>query len=221
MNKSIHAMLVASSIAFVTTISGCDEHERREQFESETRDLGSFSAVDLRGAAAIKIAVGQPEALKIEGSNYAVKGLRTEVRDNTLHIDAKKSGWAWFGDDEEVKLTISMPKLTSLRSNGAGNIDVTGLNGGDQEVRISGAHNLEASGQLDKLTLEMNGAGNVDYGKVSSQDATVTVNGAGQVLVRVSQTLSATMNGVGAIHYEGEPQKVESNLHGIGTISRK
>ncbi len=200
------------------TLSACEEHDA---LEAESRDLGQYSVIDLRGAADIKIAVGQSESLKIEGSDYAVKSLRTEVRDNTLFIEAKKTGWGWFRDSGELRLSITLPALESLRLSGASNIRVSGLHGGAQIVRAAGAHNIEATGQLDKLTVELDGAGNIDYGKVASQDAKVTVNGAGHVLVRVSQLLSATVNGVGAIQYEGDPQKVESNLHGIGSISRK
>ena len=218
MNTSARFLLVTGVAAIILGTAGCDRHE---QLEVESRDLGQYSAINLRGAAEIKIAVGQTESLKIEGSDYAVKALRTEVRDNTLFIEAKKSGWAWFGDGDQLKLTISMPKLTELKSSGAGSIDISGLDGGDQLISIAGAHNMEASGKLDKLTIELNGAGNVDFGKVAAQNAKVTVNGAGHVLVQVSQVLSATMNGVGAINYEGEPQKVESNLHGIGTIGKK
>jgi hypothetical protein len=218
MNNSIRCLLASACAIVVLSSAGCERHE---SLEAESRDLGDYTAIDLRGAAEIKISVGQPSSLKIEGSDYAVKGLRTEVRDNTLYIEAKKTGWAWFGDGDELRLTISMQKLLSLSSSGAGSIKMSGLNGGDQIVRIAGAHNLEASGQLDKLTIELDGAGNVDYGKVTTQDANVTVNGAGHVLVRTTQFLSATMNGVGAIQYEGNPQKVESSIHGVGSISRR
>ncbi len=209
--------LTLATLTFATLgLAGCE----RGSLEAESRDLGSFESIDLRGAAEIVIAVGQPASLKIEGSDYAVKGLRTEVRDNTLSIQAKKSGWAWFGDNDELKLTITMPKLTSLESSGAGHIEVSGLNGGDQRIRIAGAHSIEGQGKLDNLTIELDGAGNVDYGKVTVRDAKVTVNGAAHVLVQPTQMLQATMNGVGAINYAGDPQKVESNIHGIGTISR-
>lgn len=227
MNTPFRVIFGACAAAVALQFSACDS-ERESSYregsgatEIESRDLGKYSAIDLRGAAELNIEVGPAESLKIEGSNFSVKNLRTEVRGNTLYINSKKSGWAWFGDDDDLKLTIAMPSLTELRSAGAGNIRVRGLKGGEQLIKISGAHNLEADGTLDKLTIELDGAGNVDYGKVASQDATVTVNGAGHVLVRAAQNLQATMNGVGAIHYEGEPQKVSSNLHGIGTISKK
>jgi len=216
MNHSIRTLLAACSAAFALLLGGCD----REPIEAASRDLGTFEAIDLRGAAEIDVVVGQSASLKIEGSQYAVKNLRTEVSGDTLSIEAKKSGWAWFGDRDELKFTITMPKLTTLLSSGAGSIHVSGLNGGEQLVRIAGAHSIEARGQLDKLTVELDGAGNVDYSKVTTQDAKVTVNGAGHVVVKPTQSLSATVNGVGAIHYVGEPQKVESSIHGIGTISR-
>src|SRR5205085_2213005 len=132
--------------------------------EAESRDLGSFETIELRGAAELNILVGEPSAIKIDGTEYAVKNLTTEVHDSTLTIEARKSGWAWFGDRDELKLSVSTPKLTVLQSSGAGNIRVTGMKGGEQSVRIAGAHNIEAHGQLDKLTIELSGAGNVDYG---------------------------------------------------------
>jgi hypothetical protein len=217
MKNGIRSLSAVFGIITAIGFAGCD----REPLEAESRDIGSFEAIELRGAAELNIVVGQPAAIKIEGTEYAVKGLRTEVHDNTLSIEAKKSGWAWFGDRDELKLTISTPKLTTLQSSGAGNIEVKGLDGGDQTVRIAGAHNVEAHGKLDKLVVELDGAGNVDYGSVTSTEAKVTVNGAGHVLVRPTELLSATVNGVGAVHYKGEPQKVESNIHGIGTISRQ
>jgi hypothetical protein len=217
MNASIRSLALACVVASSFSLSACD----REPLEAASRDLGTFEAIDLRGAADVSIVVGEPSSVKIEGTEYAVKNLHTEVSNDTLSIEAKKTGWAWFGDRDELHLTITMPKLKTLDSSGAGNIKVSNLNGGDQVVHIAGAHNIVGQGQLDKLTVELDGAGNVDYGNVVSQEATVTVNGAGHVVVKPTQLLSATVNGVGAIHYKGEPQKVESSIHGIGSISRQ
>jgi hypothetical protein len=203
--------------AGIALAAGCN----REPLEAESRDLGSFESVNLHGAASIHILVGESATLKIEGTEYAVKKLRTEVSDGTLTLHAQKSGWAWFGDRDELKLTIGMPKLTHLDSNGAGSIVISHLNGGDQTVRIAGAHNIVADGQLDSVRIELDGAGNVDYGKVTAKSAEVTVNGAGHVLVKSTERLKGTVNGVGAIQYRGDPQKVESEIHGIGTVGRE
>ncbi|HYM34496.1 MAG TPA: DUF2807 domain-containing protein [Steroidobacteraceae bacterium] len=215
MRISMRSLALVSFAAI--SLAACD----REPLETASRDIGTFEAIDLRGAADIRITVGEPSSLKIEGATNAVQALRTEVADNKLTIEAKKNGWSWFGDRDELKLIITTPKLTALQSAGAGNINISGLNGGEQTLRIAGAHNVEARGTLDKLTVELDGAGNVDYGAVTAQEARITVNGAGHVLVKPTQLLIATVNGVGAIQYKGDPQKVESNIHGVGSIGRE
>src|SRR5215471_9866834 len=133
MNSGIRSSILNFSAVIVVGmvtlgLGGCE----RESLEAESRDLGSFEAVELRGAAELDILVGNSPSIKIEGTEYAVKNLRTEVHDNMLSIEAKKTGWAWFGDRDELKLTITTPKLTTLQSSGAGNIQVRGLDGGEQ-----------------------------------------------------------------------------------------
>ena len=230
MNHATRSVFVVFAAVSAFGLAACDDHRERDVRESEpretetrdlTHDLGQFSSINLRGAAELKIAVGAPESVKVEGSERTVSRLRTEVRNNTLYIVSKRKGFSWLGDRDDLTLSITLPKLESFQSNGAGNIELTGLNGGEQVVRVAGAHNIEASGELDKLTIELEGAGNIDYGRVAAKNADVTVSGAGHVLVQVSDVLSATMNGVGAIHYEGNPQRVESKLHGIGSISKR
>jgi hypothetical protein len=47
------------------------------------------------------------------------------------------------------------------------------------------------------------------------------VNGAGNVEVHATRSLRAEVNGVGAVRYAGDPAKVESELHGLGAITRR
>ena len=139
---------------------------------------------------------------------------------DTLVIDVAKSR-GWFSEHGRLKIIVTTPVLKSLESNGAGDIEINGLNGGDHELSLAGAHNVKAEGRVNKLTIELSGAGNVDYDKVVAADARVTVNGAGNVEVQATQSLRAEVNGVGAVRYSGDPGKVESELHGLGAITRR
>ncbi|MBC7984681.1 MAG: DUF2807 domain-containing protein [Candidatus Obscuribacterales bacterium] len=216
MHKSSVTLIALAAAAML--VAGC---ERSPRMEVESRDLGNFEAIDFHGAAEVKITVGEPAALSIEGSQRALKAIDTSVRDNVLYLRAEKSGWSFIGDQQKLKLSISMPKLTSFDSSGAGSVRITGLAGGEHLVRVAGAHNIEAEGTLDNLQIKLDGAGNIDYGKVVTQNAKVTVNGAGNVEVHPIVLLDARVNGVGAVHFVGEPQKVESAIHGLGAIKRK
>ena len=210
--------LMTGAIVFAAVLSGC---ERVPRMAVESSDLGRFDAVDFHGAAELNIVVGQPSEFSVSGGERAVKQLETSVRGNTLYLRAQKSGWSWFGDQRKLVLNIHTPSLISFVSNGAGDVHISGLAGGEHTVRIAGAHNVEAEGTLDSLTIELDGAGNIDYGKVKTREVNVRVNGAGNVEVDPTVSLDAQVNGVGAVQYRDEPQRVTSSIHGLGTIQRK
>ncbi|WP_455389528.1 GIN domain-containing protein, partial [Petrachloros mirabilis] len=68
------------------------------------------------------------------------------------------------------------------------------------------------------VTLE--GAGAYNSESLECNRATVTNNGAGAAIVRVSDELNATINGMGFIEYIGNP-KVTRSVHGIGLVSQR
>ncbi len=200
------------------------ERREREQrdVKTETRnfEVETFDAIDLRGAAEVEITLGGAPSVQITGSERAFRSLNVKVTGHTLDIDSAK-GRSWFGDTGRLKIVVTAPTLTKLESNGAGEIRIDGLTGGEGDFEFAGAHEVTATGTLDKLKIELSGAGSADFRKVISREADVTVNGAGNIEVHVAEDLRAEVNGVGAIRYTGDPQKVDSDLHGLGTISRK
>jgi hypothetical protein len=198
-----------------------DSREESSAKSSEhTRQVGDFQAVELRGAAELIVNIGSPTSVVLDANEKTLKHVETEVTGDKLVIDVAKSR-GWFTDHGHLKIIITTPKLTSLESNGAGEINIRGLDGGDHVLRVAGAHEVNAEGRVDNLTIELSGAGQVDYRNVVAGDAKVTVNGAGDVNVQATKSLRAEVNGVGAVHYSGEPQKVESELHGLGSIGRR
>lgn len=209
--------------------------ERRRDYESrrerddeggstksidEVRNVENFDSIELRGAAKLNITVGPATSLNISGSERVLKRVDTRVHGDKLVISVDKSR-SWFTNQGSLVVNITTPTLKSLESNGAGEIDIKGLNGGEQRLELAGAHQLNAEGHVDKLRLKLSGAGDVDLNKLTIAEARVTVNGAGNVELHVTDSLRAEVNGVGAVTYSGDPLKVESELHGLGSISRR
>ncbi|HTE41844.1 MAG TPA: head GIN domain-containing protein [Steroidobacteraceae bacterium] len=196
-------------------------HDARD-LKMDTRNfpVEAFDAVELRGAAEVVITLGSAPSLQISGTERALKSIDVHVGGHTLDIDAAK-GRSWFGETGRLKIVITAPTLTKLESNGAGEIRIDGFNGGDVDLEFAGAHDVVATGVVDKLKIELSGAGSADFLKVVAREADVTVNGAGNIELNTTESLRAEVNGVGAVRYLGDPQKVDSDLHGLGTISRK
>ena len=67
----------------------------------------------------------------------------------------------------------------------------------------------------------MAGAGHGDFSRLVADETKVVVEGVGSVIVHPKDTLDATMNGVGAILYTGNPREVNTRMNGLGTIARR
>ena len=67
----------------------------------------------------------------------------------------------------------------------------------------------------------MAGAGHADLGDLIAKSASVTVAGVGSVFVHPEESFDATMNGVGAIFYAGNPRNVNTRVNGLGTIGQR
>lgn len=217
--KLIATLLIAS-----VGLAACGDHDRprvdRGPVINETREAGDFDSISLRGSARLIVSIGDAPSLKISGPERVVQGLTTEVEGDTLVIRSKRKEWTFGRGDSRLTVNVTMPKLEELRLEGSNDVRLNGYNGGESRIDIEGAANLEANGQLDDLTVHMAGAGRANLRDLIAANATVTVDGVGSVHVNATESLDATMNGVGAILYSGTPRDVNTSMNGVGTISK-
>jgi hypothetical protein len=127
----------------------------------------------------------------------------------------------WGTGDSRLKVRVTLPSLRAFELKGAGHVSLIGLAGGELEVVLSGAGDIEASGRVDRLAARVNGAGRVDLSHLVAGDADVSVNGAGSLEVQATGRLDAMLNGVGSIEYLGKPAQLNTSIHGVGNIGPK
>ena len=205
----------------LSALTACGDHDINPgPTLSETREVGNFGAISVRGSARLVVRVGAAPSLSVEGPERAVQQLTTEVDGDTLYIRSKQKEWNFGRGESRLTVHISVPKLEDLKLEGSNDVQLDGFNGGASRIDVEGAANLEASGRLDQLNVHMAGAGRADLSELVAGNATVTVDGVGSVQVHATETLDATMNGVGAILYSGTPREVNTSMNGVGTISR-
>ena len=185
---------------------------------TEQRGVDAFHSIDLRGAADVRVTVGAATSVSLTAGTETLQGIGTRVENDVLIIDSKP-GWRWIGDSGRLEVQIGMPVLNALAVNGAGNVTITGVHGAALALALQGTGNLTASGQTAALNARINGAGSMNLAQLVAGDASIVVNGTGSLAANVSGSLEATVNGVGSITYSGNPQKVESQIHGVGSIT--
>jgi Putative auto-transporter adhesin, head GIN domain len=221
MTRSTFKLLTPLLLA-TFALAGCDDRERRSRGPavSETREVSDFESISVRGSARLIVRVGATPSLSVEGPESAVKRLTTEVDGDTLYIRSSRKEWVFGQGESRLTVNVTVPKLTELRLEGSNDVRLSGYDGGSSRIEIEGAANLEAVGRLDELTIHMAGAGRANLRDLVAGDAKVTVDGVGSVHVNSTESLDATMNGVGAILYSGTPREVSTSMNGVGTISK-
>jgi hypothetical protein len=118
-----------------------------------------------------------------------------------------------------MRVDIAVPSLDSVTLSGSGVVIVDGLHATTFTVEVPGSGVLRVSGTADRLDATLGGSGDVDLQGLVAHDATAVVAGSGRIQVHASRSLDATVSGVGAIYYSGNPTKVAQNITGTGSIT--
>jgi hypothetical protein len=174
----------------------------------------SFREVELDGAFDVEILVGSPPSVKMTGDEAAVDHVEVEVKEERLYLSMEDRRPL----DGKVHIVITTPVLESLEINGAVDLELSGLKSGELEMELNGAGVTWAQGAVDALDLEINGAGEIDASELVASTVEVEISGAGKAKVNARKELDATLSGVGSVRYAGDPEVVEKDVSGVGTI---
>ena len=206
----------------------------------ETRDVGWFDAITLRGFGNVTVTQGDHTALTIEAAEDVMQRVTTEVEDNVLVLGLGEGGWVNGLKEKRlsIKFNVTMEAIRELNLSGVGRIDVPSieadslslivsgagaieigsLSSESLTVILSGAGSCEVAGKTGVQSIQLSGAGNYSAPDLECTSANAVVSGAGSVTIRVQDTLDANISGVGSIRYQGAPT-VRQRVTGIGTVT--
>ncbi|HEY5885343.1 MAG TPA: head GIN domain-containing protein [Pyrinomonadaceae bacterium] len=184
--------------------------------QREQRQVAAFTAISTDGAFDITVTSQKDLALEIEGDDNILPLVGTDVSGNVLHIKNRKG----YSVSQPIKITISVPNLEAVTSNGAGRIRVSGLKNERFELDINGAPTLETSGETEMLKIKANGAGNIDTRRLRATKADVNSNGVSTIELHAREQLDIVVSGPSNVTYEGDPT-VNKTINGPGTVQKK
>jgi hypothetical protein len=183
---------------------------------SQSRLLGDFDAVQSKGAEDIEIVIGLHGGVTVDMDDNLQQMIRTEVHGHTLVIDNKGS----WSAEHDPHLTITLPLLTALATEGSGNVVIKSFKGDDLALRVAGSGDIDGSGQVDHLNVVLDGSGDVRLGNLRAGQVRVRLNGSGDVSVDAERTLEAIIDGSGDIRYRGKAE-VTSKVFGSGSVEKE
>jgi Putative auto-transporter adhesin, head GIN domain len=214
-------MTLTAAALVGAVVSACGLHiETDGSHTVQTRTVGPFHRVDLRGSANVVVTRGHSSRLTVSGGRNRVRDVVTRVQSGTLIVEERKSDATLHLGDDGPTVTVSTPSLVNADLDGSGDLFVAGLAGGPLQIRVDGSGDVEAHGHLDALDAAVDGSGDLDLTDVVAQTAKVNLSGSGDADVHAVRSLVVVVSGSGDVSYSGNPQ-VSRDMSGSGDVSHR
>jgi hypothetical protein len=184
--------------------------------ELQKREVAEFTSISTEGAFTVEVTCGKDRSLEVEGDDNVLEYVTSDVSGNTLRLKNRKN----YSTSEPVKFKISVPNLDGLSVNGAGHIDVKGVNNDKFEIDTNGAATIVVSGNTKVIDVGANGAGKVDAHNLHADRGIVDSRGVARIDVDVKSQLDVSVQGPSTVTYLGDPV-VNKSVQGTGKVEKR
>lgn len=200
---------------------------------------GDFDRLELAGAARVLLVQGERDQAFIAGDADVQKEVEVTLADRRLVI-RPTGGWK-FWHSSKLFVQVEMRELRQLSVSGASDVHAPGplqadrlrlsisgagiarldqLQARQLVFAVSGAGDGYLGGRVEELALQISGKGKIVADKLQAQRARVNVSGIGNVVLWVTDDLSAHISGIGSVDYFGNPS-VQRSVSGMGSITAR
>src|ERR1051326_6424151 len=121
---------------------------------TQKRDVGSFTSIKTEGAFDVEVVCQKSQSIEIEADDNILPLISTEVSDNVLRLKPTSN----YSAADAPKIKISVPNIEAFSADGAGKIQISGVNNDKLQVSLNGAPTLSAAGTTKMIGVDANGA---------------------------------------------------------------
>lgn len=185
---------------------------------TETRELTSFSFVDISGNRNVEIIKSDIRRVEVTGYENLTAAYQSKVENGYLTFGFVNY---WRVKKDNISLKIYAPDLSGIHLSGNNQVTIgAGFTFRDFEASMTGNGKLFfGEGTANNLKIKSSGNGETYAEKLLAQNVRVEISGNGLAEVQASKTLSVKISGNGEVHYWGNPQ-VSSIISGNGKTIR-
>jgi hypothetical protein len=203
--------------------------------DTRTYKVQPFTKIYLEGGYKVILEQGTQPGLRIKTDKDNFEYIDVQSDSESLSLKIKKKHF----DFNELVLYITFKDLEKLVIEGGISLETKGyVDLKDFYLHVEGGANIEMNmkanklqvigeggvkfefdGIADELNATISGAGYLDAIDLKTKRTDCKIEGVGAASVYATETLNATISGVGKIRYKGDPQ-VFKKIEGIGLVSR-
>jgi hypothetical protein len=222
------AVSVAAAALATSALMAADTSE-------ETRDVDSFSRVQLSGSMDVEVRVGSAQSVRVVADSDVIDDLMTRVKGDTLKIYLDRN---FHGRIEKMKVYVTVPSLEGVGVHGSGDMLVEDAEGDDFEVEVHGSGDatlkntkvkdlsidvhgsgdVKIDGTCEDVDVDVHGSGDVMASRMECASGKVSVQGSGDVDIYADGSADVRVQGSGDVSVYGKPDKINSRVHGSGDI---
>lgn len=160
----------------------------------------------------------------ISSSNISVSGNGIVITvNNTGNINGQTiyTGNISTGSEGHAVVGIALPEIPIVNIKGSGNITLLDLKQAGIVLEIEGSGDINASGEVDSLTVKIAGSGDVDATDLIVNQGNLSIAGSGDIRAHVKQSVTAQIAGSGDIVVRGHPVQKSQKITGSGSVKFK
>lgn len=181
---------------------------------SQERTVPDFSELYLEGSYVVFIDSSSSDIIEIEGEENILPHIRTEKSGSMFKIYPDRS----VSCTVPIKVFMKNENLTGIKIKGTSRIDCKKAEGKVLDVDITGEGQMDLSGNVKRLNIDIDGTGNINAKKLDADSTRIGIDGMGILTVNANKYLNVKIKGMGNITYYGDPEIVQK-IEGIGSIT--
>lgn len=222
MKKALCGLLLLASLfaACDTTIRTGDAGDRVEGSgtrKTERREVAGFDRLVVEGAYRVEVVAGQAPSFEVEADDNLLPLIRATVEGGRLRVHSDRG----LSTRELPRLRLTTNDLREVELPGASEFALSGVKNESMKISVPGASRFRAEGETGQLEVSLAGAGLIDAEALRARSVRASCSGAGSISVYASESLDATVSGVGVVNYAGNPATVNSNVSGLGKVNKR
>lgn len=202
MTMTLSATALATMVVAGSSGCGASRVTGEGPVQSETRQAGSFSQIEVSDGIGVTVRIGPAESLEVSAQESILPIITTDVEGDTLQVGSSEA----YTTSEGVEVVVVTPALDRLSMSGGSQGLVGGLDVQRLDIELSGGAGVTAMGASDSVTLNMTGGSRASLEDLAAETIILDLSGGANATVQASDEVSGSASGGSRVTALGDAQ---------------
>lgn len=175
---------------------------------------GDSLAIDIPADVEYTQADG-PTTITVSGSQKLVD--RVVIENGRITDKGGDFGWK----HRHVRIVVKAPNITRFSLRGSSDLEIRDYRQDSLSLDIAGSGDVEASGEVRIVDLEIAGSGEADLASLKAKEADVEIAGSGEATIAPTDRANIEIAGSGDVTLTTNPKSLTTDVSGSGDIHHR